>query len=309
MGPGRGIMVMGVSAAAESPRLMGGGTLELVEGSYLSSDSADEMVVGQALADANSLTIGSTVDIEGTELTVVGIYDSGTVFANNTMVMPIETAERVFDLDGVTSVTVLADDAGNVDSVVSDIREVFPASVADVTTAQEQYQRISGNVTSTRSTARIAMIVAFIVAGVVVLFSVILMIRQRVKEIGIMKAIGASNWRIGLQFSLETLAVSVVAAVIGALATYPLAQKVADLMNGGSSTAAAGPGMMGGGPGGGPGGMFAQVGGRIGGLDVAVSPTVFLWALGIAGLLAILASVLPAWYIARVRPAEVLRNE
>jgi len=55
--------------------------------------------------------------------------------------------------------------------------------------------------------------------------------------------------------------------------------------------------------------MFAEVGGRIGGLDVAVSPTVFLYALAIAAGLAILASVLPAWYIARVRPAEVLRNE
>jgi putative ABC transport system permease protein len=142
----------------------------------------------------------------------------------------------------------------------------------------------------------------------VILFSVILMIRQRVKEIGIMKAIGASNWRIGLQFSLETMAVSVVGAVIGALITYPLAQKVADLMTGTGSTGAAGPG-MGGGPGGGAGGMFAEVGGRIAGLDVAVSPTIFLWALAIAAGLAVLASVLPAWYIARVRPAEVLRNE
>ena len=55
--------------------------------------------------------------------------------------------------------------------------------------------------------------------------------------------------------------------------------------------------------------MFSQVGGSIGGLDVAVSPTVFLYALAIAAALAIVASVLPAWFIARVRPAEVLRNE
>jgi putative ABC transport system permease protein len=301
-----GITVMGFSAATENPTLMGASTLEIVEGSYFTSDSADVMVVGQELADANSLTVGSTVDIEGTSLTVVGIYDSGTVFGNNMIVMPIETAERVFELDGVTSVTVLADDADNVDAVVASIREVFDENTADVTTAEDMYERISGNVSSTRSTATIAMIVAFAVAGVVVLFSVVLMIRQRVKEIGIMKAIGASNWRIGLQFSLETLAVSVVGAIIGALITYPLAQKVADLMTGTDSTSAGG--FPGGGPGG-RGGMFAEVGGRIGGLDVAVSPTVFLYALAIAAGLAILASVLPAWYIARVRPAEVLRNE
>jgi putative ABC transport system permease protein len=299
-----GIMVMGFNAATESPTLMGASTMEIVEGSYFTSDNADEVVIGQALADANSLTVGSTVDMEGTSVTVIGIYDSGTTFGNNMIVMPIETTERLFDLDGVTSVTVVADDVDNVDAVVDGIREVFDEDTADVTTAQDTYERIGGSVNSAESSSNIGMIVAFVVAGVVVLFSVVLMIRQRVKEIGILKAIGASNWRIGLQFSLETLAVSVVGAIIGALITYPLAQKVADLMVGTSSTSSGGPGR-----GGGPGGMFSQVGGTIGGLDVAVSPTVFLYALAIAAALAIVASVLPAWYIARVRPAEVLRNE
>jgi putative ABC transport system permease protein len=301
-----GVMVMGFDAAAENPTLMGGSTLEVVEGSYFTSDNADVMLVGQDLADKNNLKVGSTVDIEGTSVEVIGIYDSGTQFANNMIVMPIDTAERLFDVGGATSVTVQADDAKNVDTVVSSIQEVFPSSVADVTTAKDTFERISGNVTNAESTSRIGMIVAFVVAGVVVLFSVVLMIRQRVKEIGILKAIGASNWRIGLQFSLETLAFSVVGALIGALITYPLAQKVYNLMAGSSSS---GSNTGGGFPGGGPRGMFSSAGGSVAGLHVAVSPTVFLYALAIAAVLAILASVLPAWYIARVRPAEVLRNE
>jgi putative ABC transport system permease protein len=302
-----GIMVMGFDAAAENPELMGGSTMEIVKGSYFTSNDADVMLVGQDLAEKNSLEIGSVVDIEGTSVEVIGIYDSSTVFGNNMLIMPITTTERLFELDGVTSVTVEADDVNNVDEVVDSIREVLPEDVADITTAKDMYERINGSVTNAESTSYIGMIVAFVVAGVVVLFSVVLMIRQRVKEIGILKAIGASNWRIGLQFSLETLAVSVAGAIIGALITYPLAQKVADLMVGSSSTSSGGG--PGGGFGGGPGGMFSQVGGSIGGLDVAVSPTVFLYALAIAAALAIVASVLPAWFIARVRPAEVLRNE
>ena len=299
-----GIMVMGFDAATENPTLMGNSKLEIAEGNYFTDDNADVMVVGQALADKNSLDIGSTVDVEGTSVEVIGIYDSGTTFGNNMIVLPIDTAERLFGLNGVTSVTVQADNVNNVDDVVSSIREVFPESVADVTTAKDSYERINGPVANANSTSTIGMIVAFVVAGVVVLFSVVLMIRQRVKEIGILKAIGASNWRIGLQFSLETLAVSVVGAIIGALITYPLAQKVYDLMAGSSSTSS-GRG-FGGGPG---GGMFSRAGGSLAGIHVAVSPTVFLYALAIAAALAIVASVLPAWYIARVRPAEVLRNE
>ena len=304
-----GIMVMGFDVATEDPTLMNDAKIEeIAEGRYFTSgeNDADVMVIGQALADKNSLTVGSTVDMEGTSVEVIGIYDSSNLFGNNMLVMPITTAERLFDLDGVTSVTVEADDVKNVDEVVTSIREVLPEDVADITTAQDLYERIGSSVTNANSTSTIGMIVAFIVAGVVVLFSVLLMVRQRVKEIGILKAIGASNWRIGLQFSLETLAVSVAGAIVGALITYPLAQKVADLMVGSSST------ISGGGPGGGPGrpgGIFADVGGSIGGVDVALSPTIFLYALAIAAALAIVASVLPAWYIGRVRPAEVLRNE
>ena len=75
----------------------------------------------------------------------------------------------------------------------------------------------------------------------------------------------------------------------------------------------------GGGPGGfaggqivGDGGGFAGVGGAgglLGDVDVAVSPEIFLYALGIALVLAVVASVVPAWYAARVKPAEVLRYE
>ena len=308
--------VMGVDPALSITDLTGtlnNATVTLSEGSYFTSDddNANVMLISQDLAETNSLDVGSTVSIAGgaetASVEVIGIYTTSNGFASNMLIMPVETVKTLYGLDGVNSVTVVADDTSNVDAVVTAISAIFPSGTADVTTAQQEYQRISGNVSSTRSTATIAMIVAFIVAGAIVLFSVLLMIRQRVKEIGILKAIGASNWRIGLQFSLETLAVSVVGAVIGALITYPLAQKVYDLMNGTSSTTSGR--TVGRGFGGGPGGMFGQVGGRIAGLHVAVSPTVFLYALLIAAALAILASTLPAWYIARVKPAEVLRNE
>jgi putative ABC transport system permease protein len=286
-------MVMGFDTATENPTLMGDAHMDIAEGRYFTTDenNADVMVVGKALADKNSLTIGSTVGINGTPVEVIGIYDSGQVFGNNMLVMPIGTVQLLFSLGGVTSVTVQADDVNNVDAVVSSIREILPTSVADVTTAQDMYQRINSSVASAQSTSQMAMIVAFIVAGVVILFAVVLMVRQRVKEIGILKAIGASNRQIGLQLGGEALGMSVIAAIIGALITYPLAQKVANLLVAS--------------PGGGFGGGIT----RVAGINIAVSPEVFLYALGIAIALAVAASIFPAWYISRIKPAEVLRYE
>lgn len=288
-----GIMVMGFDTATENPTLMGDAQMDIAEGRYFTTDEndADVIVVGKALADKNNLAIGSTVGINGTPVEVIGIYDSGQVFGNNMLVMPIGTVQRLFSLGGVTSVTVQADDVNNVDAVVSSIREIFPESVADVTTAQDMYQRINSSVASAQSTSQMAMIVAFIVAGVVILFAVVLMVRQRVKEIGILKAIGASNRQIELQLGGEALGMSVMAAIIGALITYPLAQKVANLLVAS--------------PGGGFGGGIT----RVAGINIAVSPEIFLYALGIAIALAVAASIFPAWYISRIKPAEVLRYE
>jgi putative ABC transport system permease protein len=298
-----GITVMGLDTATENPTLTGGGQMNITEGRYFAADEtdADVMVVGQALADKNSLATGSTVSINGTSVEVIGIYDSGQVFGNNMLIIPVGTAQRLFNLSGVTSVTVQVDDANNVDAVVSSIREIFPTDVADVTTAQDMYQRINSSVTGAENTSTIAMIAGFAVAVVVILFSVILMVRQRVKEIGILKAIGASNRQIGLQLGAEALAMSVIAAIIGALITYPLAQKVANLLvtsPGGGFAVGGGGGFFGGG---------AVT--RVAGINVAVSPEVFLYAVGIAVVLAVVASIFPAWYISRVKPAEVLRYE
>jgi ABC-type antimicrobial peptide transport system permease subunit len=148
----------------------------------------------------------------------------------------------------------------------------------------------------------------------VILFSVGLVARQRVKEIGTLKSIGASNWHITAQFGIETAVLSVVAALIGAIATFPLAQTVADGLVS-ESTTPAGPGsfdrnvVVGGGGRVVVEGRFQAAGGFLGDVDVAVSPEVFLYALAIAVGLAVIASVVPAWYAGRVKPAEVLRYE
>ena len=308
------VNVMGFDPAIADPVLMGDSHIEMVEGRYFSLEEidADVAVLGEDLADKNDLEVGSQFELGDVNVEVIGIFASGQMFGDAMLVMPIDTVQRVFELEGVTSVTVVADDVANVEGVAEAIREVWSEDEADVVTAEDMYERINGAVVSAGDTSQMAMIAGFIIAGLVIVFSVVLLMRQRVKEIGILKAIGASNWRIGLQFSTETLAMSVVAAIIGALITFPLAQSVGDmLVNTGSTTpTVTGPGGMAGGIADRPTGLFGGGGvTSVAGIDVAVSPEVFLYALLVAAGLAVLASTFPTWYISRVKPAEVLRNE
>jgi putative ABC transport system permease protein len=305
---------MGVSPTGAAPALAGGGTMTMESGAYFTAAdaNADVAIVGQTLATANNLSVGSEITIGTDQVQVIGIYTTGQQFGDNMLVMPIETVQRLYSINGATTVTVTADSAGNVNTVATEIRGIWDSTVADVVTAQQEFASISGSITSANSSSQTGMLISFVVAAVVVLASVVLVIRQRIREIGIMKAIGASNGQIGFQFGLETAIITVAATVIGIILSLLFGQQIANLFTSNNGPTRAFPGAVGGSGrgttvfGGGGGRIFA---GSIGGIHVAVSPEVLIIAFASAIILAVAASVIPVWYIARVRPAEVLRNE
>jgi ABC-type antimicrobial peptide transport system permease subunit len=300
----------------------GGADPELVAGRTFNDDEAEAnvAVIGATLAEGNGLAVGDTFEMEGaSSIEVVGIFTTGTQFGDNSFFLPLKTAQEVFDREGeIDQAVVQADSVDHVEQVADDVRELLGEDAVDVSTELSAFAAINAPLSDAKSSSQVGMIAALIASAAVILFSVGLVARQRVKEIGILKSIGASNWHITAQFGIETAALSVVAALIGALATFPLAQTVAN----GLVSDPAGPGGFGGGPGG-PGGGgqfggfrgfggfegFGGAGGFLGDVDVAVSPEVFLYALGIALVLAVVASIIPAWYTGQVKPAEVLRYE
>jgi len=298
------ITVTGTDSAGAIP-VLGGGEARVVSGRALAEGDSDSdvAVVGQALADKNGLAVGSSIDL-GAPVEVVGIFSSGQQFGDNAIFMPLETVRRLFDLPGeVSSATVQVDSVDNVAGVAEAIKSTLGSDKVDVVTSTDTFQRISGSLLDAQDSSRIGMIAGFAASAAVILFSIVLVVRQRLREIGVLKAIGAANRQVAAQFGLETLAVSVTAAIIAALITFPAAQRVANAL----VSEPAGPER-------GPRGFAIVVGpnaagGLLGNVDVAVSPQVFLYALALAVGLAILASVVPAWYAARVKPAEVLRRE
>ena len=308
------VMVTGIDDPS-SLTTLGVEDAEITSGRTFTEDEAEAnvAVVGEDLAEKNDLLLGDTFELEGETIEVIGIYTTGTQFGDNGLFMPLKTIQSLFDReDEIDEAVVRADNVDHVEAVADAIRDTLGEDTADVTTEASRFESISAPVADAEDSSRVAMIAAFAASAAVILFSVGMVARQRVKEIGIFKAIGASNWHVIAQFAIETAVVSIVAALIGALATFPLAQTVA---NGLVSDPAAPAGPVGiAGPGGGavfegPPAQLQGAGGFLGDVDVAVSPEVFLYALGIAVGLAVVASIVPAWYVARVKPAEVLRYE
>ena len=302
----RAILVTGTDDPA-SLAALGVQSAQLTSGRTFdaSESNADVAVLGQALADHNRLKVGDTVPINGTTFQVIGIFTSGTQFGDNSLFVPLTTAQTVFNRPGeIDQAVVKADTASSVDQVAADIRQTPGQGNVDVVTEQTIFQAITAPLSDAKDSSRLGMIAALGASAVIILFSIGLVARQRVKEIGILKAIGDSNWHVTAQLGVETGVISVTAAILDALATFPLAQKVATGLH--SSPSAPTGGRRGQAFG---AAVAGRAGGVLGSVNVAVSPEIFLYALAIAIGLALIATVVPAWYVGRVRPAEVLRYE
>ena len=324
-----------IVSGTDDPNTLGSlvsGDTHLTSGRSFTADDAGKnvAVIGQAIADANSLAAGDTFtlkneDISGNEtgttttITVIGVYTTRTTFGDNGIALPIDTARAVFGrTKDVDQAILKATTVDSVDQVANDMKSAMGTDKADVTTAENTFASISAPLSDAKSSSQVGMIVALVASVIIILFSIGLVARQRIREIGILKALGASNWNVVSQFGVETAAIAVGGALLGAIATFPLAQTVANgLVSDPSTTGPAGV-TNAGGPGGGGGGRFFIAGGNtaanqasslLGSVNVAVSPEVFAYALAIAIGLALVATVVPAWYVGRVRPAEVLRYE
>ena len=294
--------------------VVGGGTAQIIEGMTFPSDasSPDEAldtntaIVGVNLAEQNNLSVGSTFEVEGEPIEVIGIYDAGQSFGNNSLFMPYETLRRLYALEGASEVRVFTDSADDVDEVAAAIRTSVGEDVVDVITATDQVSNFAGYLDQAGDNTRTGLYASLVGSVLIIVASVTLAARQRVLEMGILKAIGASHLHVVGQFSVETLALSVSAALLGALLTFPIAQRVSNTLvdapqqQGPFQGAAQGAAPQGG------GGFFGG-GSAATDLAVSVSTDVFIYALGFAVVLGLLASVLITWYAVRVKPMEVLR--
>jgi len=140
-----------------------------------------------------------------------------------------------------------------------------------------------------------------------------MIVRERRREIGVLKAIGASNILVVTQFAIESLALTLISAIVGTILGSFLSNPVLNVLVSNSETS-----LQNSARGGGPsGGAFARFAGGIGqgagaalrNLHSVVDWKIILYGLAAAIIIAILGSAIPAFIIAKIRPAEVLRSE
>ena len=298
-----------------------GGDLTISSGALIDGTSSEKVaLVGATLATKNSLTVGSTFTAYGETITVSGIYTTGNTFQDSGIIMPLATVQDLTDQAGaVSSVTATVNSSDNVASTVAALKKAL-GDDADITSEAEQAANSVESLQGIASLTTAGVIAAAAAGALIIVLSMFLVVRERRREIGVIKAIGGSNGKVIGQFIVEGLTITVIGAVIGlvlgVLVSGPMTTSLVSNSTSSSSTteaATGGPGGSGRGGMGGPGGAFQgateQLNTNLTQVTASLTPQIFAAAIGITLLIALLGSAIPAWLTARIRPAEVLRTE
>lgn len=291
---------------------------KLTTGTMIDGNSSENVaLIGKDLANKNNLKVGDTFTAYGKTITVKGIFSVDNKFENSGVIMPLATLQTLTSQPGaVTSVTASADSSDNVAGVVSALKKSL-GDKADITSQQEEAANSVKPLESIAGLATAGVVAASLAGAVIVLLAMIMIVRERKREIGVIKAIGGTNFKVIAQFITEALTLTIISGVIGLVigiaVSGPMTQSLVDNSSQNDMPQSTG------GPNGksaihiSRGGNFGPVGDRIGkniqNVTSTLTPAAFASSVGIILLIAIVGSAVPAWAIARIRPGEVLRTE
>jgi len=290
---------------ATDPAENGWGTLKLTvtNGHYLTGTQA-EVVLGETIAKEFNKKVGDTIDLPvkpadakpgfvNHTFTVVGILDKTRTapdsfayinLADGQMLLRDSLPSNLQDAIPVTQVTENIDVYGKpgtsigeldkiADRINSQVTGVKATRPSDLVNAFEQGGFIFTAITT------VAALLALVIGGLSVVNTMFMAVAERVREIGLKKAVGATTANVMWEFLAEAIVIGVIGGLIG----YSLGALITIVAN-----ALTPPGQA---------TLFL--------LDIKIT----VIAIGFATALGAVAGVLPAWRAARLDPVTALRNE
>ncbi|QGX46890.1 FtsX-like permease family protein [Streptococcus equinus] len=215
------------------------GTSEIKKGVGITSDTADNSaVISSDLADENDLSVGDTFTVSTTvddtetsyTLTVVGIYDNSSTATTaqmmsnasnpqNNIYTNLTTANTMKgEADTLDSAVYTLSNPKNMDAFVKEIKSDIDTDSYSVTSSDEIYEQMLSPLNNISSIAQNIVILVAVAGAVILTLIVILSIRERRYEIGVLMSLGENRLKIIGQLFTELLMVTVISLVIASFA-------------------------------------------------------------------------------------------
>ncbi len=264
-------------------------TYDLESGRLLDPTDKYVAVIGYKVATEmfdDSISLNRIITINGKSVRVVGILASGE--SNSSVFMPIDAAVELIEdekPDVYDSIVVKADDVDNVKTVKEKIetklmisRNVMNEKDRDfsVSDSLSMAETVSEMMTSMSLFLGAIAAVSLVVGSVGIANTMFTSVLEKTKDIGTMKAIGATNMDIMMIFLFNSALVGFVGGVIGILLSIILTYFMGKLMNIS---------------------------------DITVAPYLVILGISIAVVIGVISGVVPAYNASKMKPVDALRYE
>jgi len=222
--------------------------------------------------EGESVMPGDTIEVQGRSLTVIGVLERGSQFFDGFVMIDLATAQDLFNRPGAVSAVVLT--ASAVEEV-EPLQAAVESRFAGLVAASEEQLVVNAQAWVGVQNTFFGMINNSVIAVVIVVVTIVMVVAvmERRREIGVLRAIGASRRVIFGMVVTESLTIS----LLGAFVSLPTSIAFSRIL-----------------------------------WSMAVDATVvvaWLPVVGVAIPIGVLASLLPAWQAVRVDPLEALRYE
>jgi ABC-type antimicrobial peptide transport system permease subunit len=191
---------------------------QVVSGVGLYSREADEMrgkplLLGLAAAESLNKEVGDVIRVGDGTFRVVGIYETGEAFEEGAALLRTEDAQNLLGMQHKASLFYIrVKDPALGDRLKRRVERKYPAlhlgTTADMANKDDQADSLRGMVI-------IVSILAVTIGGLGMMNAQLMSVMERTREIGVLRAVGWSSFRVLLMILGESLAVGLLGGLVG----------------------------------------------------------------------------------------------
>ena len=191
----------------------------VVDGRAFAATAPDEAMLGWRAAENLGVGVGGRLSMNDTTYRVVGIYSTGQSLGDTGVMLPLGPFQTYQRQPGqLTLLFVRAAPNTNIRDLQARIDHNHPTLVAIRTT--EEFGRADRSLSLIQAADRGSTVLAVVIGAIVVMSAMMMTFVERMREFGVLAAIGWPRRRVIEMIMLEALVIGLAGAALGSLSAW-----------------------------------------------------------------------------------------